>query len=194
MATRRRAVLVGGLGLVAIVSVLIRFFNPPEECPVTSATEQDFAEAIAIGEGVFEPEIWELKYGEHPSLISVGWFDYVSEGIAHSQYVLYNCGYTQTVVDNFYGDAGMDVMLGGYNTHTLTAQCEQDGVMLREYALDYAGKPFMMRFWIQPVNATRVRDIHLAFSVDDDAMMEDYAARLFPNFASCNISAELSGG
>lgn len=189
MLMRRRIVLAVGLAVTALAIILVRVASSPStECPITPATEQDFAEAIQIGDGIFEPEIWDLKSGEHPALISVGWFDNASEGIAHSQYLLYNCGYTQAEVDEFYNDAGMDVMLGGYKAHQLTDECERDGVTLREYDLDYDGKPFIMRFWIQAVNEKRVRDIHLAFSADDQPMMDDYAARLFPNLASCSAT------
>jgi hypothetical protein len=134
---------------------------------------------------VFEPGRWELQYGEHPALISVGWFEHDTEAIAHSQYLLYNCGYTQAEVDDFYDDANMDVMLGGYDSWTETARCEADGLTLREYEVRYTGKPYAVRFWIQPVNDTRVRDIHLGYWPEDTAEMDEYARRLFPALVSC---------
>jgi hypothetical protein len=183
--TRRHFILGLLAGLIVGGAVIIPRLNSQPECQIIPATRQDFAQAIAIGANVFEPEIWRLETGEHPSLISVGWFDDEHEAIAHSQYLLYNCGYTQTDIDTFYGDENMKIMLGGYNSWQQTAICQHDDITLREFTMDYDGTPFAMRFWIQPVNDKRVRDINLAFAVKDADLMDQYAARLFPDFTSC---------
>lgn len=183
----RRHFLIGLLaGLIVGGAIIIPKIIAQQECPITPATPQDFAKAVAIGEDIFEPEIWRLQTGEHPSLISVGWFDDAHEAIAHSQYLLYNCGYTQADIDTFYGDENMKIMLGGYNSWQQTAVCQQDDITLREFTMDYVGTPFAMRFWVQPVNDKRVQDINLAFAVKDADLMEKYAARLFPDFISCD--------
>jgi hypothetical protein len=183
----RRRILLLTLVTVIVVTGGVFFWqrSQSEQCPILPATEADFDQAVAIGEGVFEPERWELKTLEHQALISVGWFEHDIEALAHVQLLLYNCGYTQAEVDNFYGEANMNVMLGGYLSHTLTAQCTHDGLTLREYDVDYDGQPYKVRFWIEPLNETRVRDVHLGFFPEDIAEMEEYARRLYPDLPSC---------
>jgi hypothetical protein len=185
MFTRRRLIISLIIGLLVVgVAVTARSLTPAD-CPIIPATQQDFDEAIIIGNGIFEPEIWELKSGEHPALISVGWFSRSSDAFSHSQYLLYNCGYTQADLDRFYSDGNWNIMLDGYEAWTRNDTCKKDGIILHEFSMTYVGKPMIMRFWIFPVNEKRVRDIQLTFSANDPELMEKYAARLFPNFTSC---------
>jgi hypothetical protein len=157
----------------------------PPKCEASPATPLDFQQATSIGSGIFEPERWRLETGEHPGLISVGWFEDEHEGLAHAQLLLYDCGYTSADLERFYGDEGMNIMLGGYNAHTQTAQCTDGELTLREYDVDYDGRPYRVRFWFEPVSDTRVRDMHLGFLPEDEALMDDYAARLYPQLPSC---------
>ncbi|MFN8371752.1 MAG: hypothetical protein U0694_02600 [Anaerolineae bacterium] len=180
-------VLIGGVALIRVnLTGLLSLQN--SDCALTPATDQDFADAVAIGDGVFDSNLWTVETDEHSALISVAWFNYENEAIARSQYLLYNCGYTQADLDRFYGDEGFSLMLEGYDSWTQTAICEKDEITLREFTVTYSAREFLMRFWVTPVSATRVRDIHLAFPSEDRAMLEEYAARLFPDFTSCEAA------
>jgi hypothetical protein len=172
------------VGIAAAIFVE-RQMSAREECPITPATEQDFAEAIAIGDGIFEPELWRLESGEHPALISVGWFRDDMVAFAHSQVVLYNCGYTNEEFEAFYNDDGMDVMLGGYDTWEETSRCAAEDLELREYDLTLDGEEYISRFWIEPLSDTRVRDMRLDFPVDQGDEMDKYAERLYPQLITC---------
>lgn len=173
------------LGVFIVATSILRQ-NRVRECPVTPATDADFAQATSIGDGVFEPERWELQTGEHPGLISVGWFENDIEALAHGQLLLYNCGYTQAEIDDFYDDENMNVMLGGYESHTQTAECTQAGLTLREYDVGYEGRTYKVRFWIEPLGDTRVRDMHLGFFPENIEEMDAYARRLYPDLPSCS--------
>jgi hypothetical protein len=158
-----------------------------QECEITAPTEQDFAEATGDGDGngIFDPELWRLEYMEHEGLISVNWSREDEAAFAHSQYLLYNCGYNDDELDTFYGDENIDVMLGGYDTWEETARCSEEDVELREYTLMLDGDEYISRLWIEPISDTRVRDMRLDFPVDEGNEMDEYARRLYPQLVTC---------
>ena len=182
---RRTLIAIVAILIVTAVGIVVVPLLLPPKCEAKPATPLDFQQATSIGSGIFEPERWRLETGEHPGLISVGWFEDEHEGLAHAQLLLYDCGYTSADLENFYGEQGMNIMLGGYNAHTQTAQCTDGELTLREYDVDYDGRPYRVRFWFEPVSDTRVRDMHLGFLPEDQALMDDYAARLYPQLPSC---------
>jgi hypothetical protein len=183
---RNRIIVFGVVGLAALAAALIFLPNlGKQECPITPATETDFKEAAAIGEDVFEPESWEFEILEHPALISVGWFNYDNKAFGHAQYLMYNCGYTRNELDDFYGEENMAFMLGGYDSYRLTAACQYGDITLRQYDLVLGDLDYISRFWYQPLNATRARDMRLDFVSTDRDQMDIYAARLYPDIPSC---------
>lgn len=184
--TTRKLILSGALIAVLFVALFTvpRLFAP-SACPTAEATAADIAQTVAYGSEIFLPPRWELRTGTHPGLVSVGWFDSTSDGIAHMQLLLYDCGYSQADIDSFYGTDGFNVMLGGYESHTETAVCTADTLTLHEFDVVYDAQPYRVRFWVQPLSPTRVRDVHLGFAAADTAQMDEYAAKLFPSLPSC---------
>jgi hypothetical protein len=185
---RRYPIAIGVVALVIVSLAAIAFLpklTSTAVCPITPATSQDLAEARKIGEGIFDPQTWQFQDGEGSNIISLLWLHNSNGALAHSQYLFYNCGYTQADLDRFYGEAGLKVMLGGYNSWTQTAICQKDGLTLREFDIDYEGKPYEARLWVQTVNDKRVRDMRLDFPKINHDLLEQCAAKLFPNFTSC---------
>src|SRR5262245_26225316 len=108
--TIRRAILIGVPILVVLgvgAWLIPKLMTPPAaDCPITPATEQDFKEAQRPGVRVFEVDGWRVESGEQQALVSVLWTPPEGEALAHSQLLLYNCGYTDTDLERFYGVDG----------------------------------------------------------------------------------------
>jgi hypothetical protein len=173
------------LGIAAAIFAERKLTAKDAECPITPATEADFEQSAAIGEGVFDEDLWRFETMEHQALISVGWFRDDIVAFAHSQYLMYNCGYTDDELAEFYGAENMEVMLGGYDTWEQTASCKAGDIELREYNLTLDGGDYISRFWIEPLSDTRVRDMRLDFPADQGDEMDEYAQKLYPQLASC---------
>lgn len=185
LAAIRRIVLIGVPILILLGLGFWLIPRPAPECPITPASEQDLQEALRPGVRVFEADGWIVETGEQQAMVSVLWTSTESEALAHSQLLLYNCGYTDAQINQFYGNDGLAVMYGGYESWQQTASCEAGGITLREFDLVLDGKPFKSRMWVEPVSETRVRDLRIDFPADDIAGLDDYSARLYPELITC---------
>jgi hypothetical protein len=157
----------------------------PLSCVDPAPQKDNIEKALAIGAGVFAPERWEEEITEYPYIVAVTWIDNQSLSLAYTQLLIYDCGYSWEDLEAFYGEDGIAVILGNYESYTQTAECERDGLMLREYDVDSDGRPYKIRYWIQPLNETRVRDMHLSVSEDDPDLLDEYAKLLYPQLPTC---------
>ena len=180
---RRWLFAAAALILVAIIAVVgsASYLNRPQTCSTSILVEQDIRAALAYG-GAFEPSTWKEDHANHEQAVSARWFD--DTGLAHVDYLRYNCGLTSADLDQY----RFDISLGGYEHWERTAQCEAEGVRLHEFNVLYAGQDYRTRFWLQPVSDTRLVALQLTFPATRQSDMNLYAARLFPGLSSCKTA------
>lgn len=179
----RRRMVFGVFALVIVmvgaVVVLSQALNRPQTCSTSIPVEQDIQESVAF-QHAFESPQWTLDYANHESSVSARWYD--QSGLGHLDYLRYNCGLTTADLDKY----RFDISLGGYDRWQRLAQCELNGVRLHEFAVVYDGnQDYRVRFWLKPVNNTRLAAFQLSFPVERQQDMETYAARLFPELSAC---------
>jgi hypothetical protein len=156
----------------------------PTPCPAPPI-QQDIDAALNFANGIFEPERWKLTQDQAPFIIHLLWLQQDGGGVAHQEYLLYDCGYTPDDLDNYFSEDNFNVILSGYEDWQSTTRCEADGITLYEFDLIYEGGDYLMRYWIKPLSDTRVLDLSLAFPAADVNLMNAYAVRLFPQLSSC---------
>lgn len=167
-------VLIVGVGVVAYQTT-----QGSGKCTTTIPADQDMQQAVSYG-AAFEPATWQRDSLDHGDSISARWWD--STGMGHLDYLRYNCGLTRANLDNY----AFNISLGGYESWERTAQCEKDGLILHEFKVKYTGQDYRTRFWLDPVNDTRLAAFQLTFPATRLNDMETYAQRLFPTLVSCN--------
>ncbi len=180
--SRRRLVLLGVAILVVVAGgvaiVLSRNMRGGGTCTTSIPVEKDVKDALAYG-AAFEPEQWKPDWANHPDSVSARWFD--GTGLAHVDFLRYNCGLTRADLDQY----ACQISLGGYDRWQRTAQCEKNGVILHEFNVIYTGQDYRTRFWLQPMSDTRLVALQLTFPATRLSDLDKYAARLFPELSAC---------
>ena len=166
-------VLVAGLGVVAYQRL-----QSGGTCSTTISAAEDMQKALFY-KTAFEPATWQQDALDHGDSISARWWD--DTGMGHLDYLRYNCGLTRANLDNY----AFNISLGGYESWERTAQCEKAGTVLHEFNVKYTGQDYRTRFWLKPVNDTRLAAFQLTFPATRLADMDTYAQRLFPDLATC---------
>ena len=177
---RRIIFTIAALLLIAVTVFVVGApnLNRPQTCSTSIPIDQDVQASLAYG-AAFEPETWKEDYANHADSVSARWID--DTGLAHVDYLRYNCGLTSADLDQY----RFDISLSGYEHWERTAQCEADGIRLHEFNIIYTGQDYRTRFWLQPVSDTRLVALQLTFPATRQSDMDKYAARLFPQLASC---------
>jgi hypothetical protein len=144
---------------------------------------------LAYGDEVFEPDVWLVSAAsEQASRTTVQWTADSMQAVAYVDYLHFDDGATAKAIAEYFDDEGWAVILSNYEDSERTALCTSDDLKLYEYAVTFEGDPYLMRYWIEQVSDTRVAAANLVFREDDIEIMDEYAARFFPDLISCDTA------
>lgn len=179
----RRRLFLGAGALVIVLGVVGGIFyfknsQQPRSCTTAIPVDEDMQTALSYGL-VFEAPQWAVESENHEFSVSVLWRD--ESGLGHLDYLRYNCGLRKIDLDEY----KFDISLGGYDSYQETAVCENDDLRLREFDTVSGGVDYRTRFWLQPVNDTRLVAFQLSFPVTRQDDLDLYSARLFPMLSGC---------
>jgi hypothetical protein len=141
---------------------------------------------LAYGDDVFEPEVWLVSAAsEQASRTTAQWTADSMQAVAYVDYLHFDEGATAKAIHDYFDEDGWEVILSNYEEFEQTNRCSLDDLDLYEYDVTFEGEPYLMRYWIEKVSDSRVAAANLVFREDDVALMDEYAARFFPDLISC---------
>lgn len=159
--------------------------GPTDECGPIEPAEEDIRFALSIGQDLFSKPEWVKSYTVEPYKVSLTRRNDTEAGIAYAEYLMYNCGYGQAELDEYFSEASFAIVFGNYESHAQTNFCEEGNLALYEYDLVDEEYPYAARYWVKQQSDTRLLIVMLVFPRENPSLMDAYATRLFPDLSSC---------
>ena len=180
--------------LAAVGTVALAQDDEPEE--------RELITVLKMGEGVFETGLWQASGSELLASTTATWQSTLESGfsaLSFLNYIHFDTGYTLDGLDDFFNDAWFEQSFANWEEVRKTNVCFDDDITLHEFTLSYLDAngnltDYAMRYWVDPLNETRVRTWHIAFATtfsdgtpnpEGQEQLDEYASRIYPDFASC---------
>lgn len=189
----RRSILLLAMGLFVAVMGLSGCLpkveqanaGPTDECGPIEPSEEDVRFLLTIGRELFSQPEWVKSYTVEPYKVSVTRRNDAESAIMYGEYLMYNCGYGQADLDEYFSDAGFAIVFANYDSYTQTNFCEEGDLALYEYDLVFEGAPYLARYWVKQQSDTRLLVLMLVFPSNSRAALNSYATQLFAGLSSC---------
>lgn len=159
--------------------------GPNDECGPIQPSENDIRFALSFARNVLEPTQWIRSYTVEPYKVSVTRKNDNEGAVAYTEYLLFNCGYSQADLDSYFSDENFNIVFGNYESHTLQKFCEVKGLALYEYSTVSAGTDFLARYWVKQESNKRLLVFMLVFPQSNQKGLDDYAKKIFPDLTTC---------
>ncbi len=180
------ALILTALVLAACAPLIQQTYSgPTDECGLIEPSEEDIRFLLTIGQDLFSKPEWVKSYTVEPYKVSFTRRNDTEAAIAYGEYLMYNCGYGQAELDEYFSDAGFAIIFANYDRYTQTNFCEQGSLALYEYDLVFEGSPYLARYWVKQQSDTRLLVLMLVFPNESRATLDTYATQLFPDLSSC---------
>jgi hypothetical protein len=134
-------------------------------------------------ENVFPPAQWTLTTDLENDTAS--WVSYPHGAIAYMQYLYYDCGAGVEQLEEFFSPGTLEILLANYVPYRKIAQCRSSGLWLYEFDGILNETNYHTRYWAWLAAPTRLAALHLVFPFGEDAKLDAYAERLFPQLPRC---------
>lgn len=148
--------------------------------------EREIYTALGYGDGVFEPDLWLASAAETTANTTATWNATSLGALSYLDYRHFPEGTTKEEIDALFDNVWFEAVFANYTSWRKTGVCYDGDLTLHEFELKNNDTSYNMRYWVEPLEEnTRVRAHFIVFPVSYQAELEEYAARLFPKFASC---------
>jgi hypothetical protein len=172
--------------LIIVVAAGAFLFFRPTACGTGDSNYADVWRARTFAFGVFESSQWRNSYAALPFRIDVIWESPELEAVVFLEYLLFNCGYTEEDLDEYFSDENFEqIIFIDYDNLQKIAQCRLGDLRLYEYHADLFGKPYLLSQWAKSDGDTRVATFLMVFPLEDAPLMRSYAAKIFPELVTC---------
>lgn len=159
--------------------------GPSDACGPILPSEDDVRFALSFGSQHLDPLQWVRSYTVEPYKVSVTRKNDTEGAIAFTEYLLFNCGYSQADLDNYFSDENFNIVFGNYDSHTLQKFCENKGLALYEYQAVTEGMDFLARYWVKQESDKRLLVFMLVFPQANQNTLNSYAQKIFPDLTHC---------
>jgi hypothetical protein len=160
--------------------------GPSDECGPIEPSAEDVEFALSYSKAAFDPQVWVQSYTVEPYKISLTRRNDSESAIAYLEYLMFNCGYGQAELDDYFGEEGFNIIFGDYESHGLADFCEEEGLTLYEYDLTEDGAEYSARYWVRQHSDTRLLVTMLVFPSTSPSAMDSYAQKISPELTRCN--------
>lgn len=121
-----------------------------------------------------------------PTILNVTWLADNSGAVAFMDYLIYNCGVTETDLDSYFSaDNISSIIFLGYENVQKNTACHSGDLRLYEYRGQFGGQNYLLSLWAKPDGQNRVIEFFTAFPANNPQLALDYANRLFPELPAC---------
>lgn len=151
-------------------------------------TEKDVNFLLEFTGDTFASEDWQKSNSVEDLRATVTWVNSFEGGLAYAEYLLYNCGYTQDDVEQYFSDDNFrNIIFSEYQNVEPIAACiaEKEALTHYEFNAVWKDEKYTLRYWIKKDNQTRILTLLLAFPESSTILMDQYAEAIFPTLPSC---------
>jgi hypothetical protein len=163
--------------------------NDVETCPDTRTPLDDMSLVLDHYGPAFRRDSWSLSVTDNWASNNMMFVWSPSNGatsIASAVLLMWPCGVTDEQVEAYYTDETLDIVVGAYDSHTLTASCTIGGVRIYDFDLSRQDGDYAGRFWVEIVGPTRVVQGNLTVPANEAASLDDYGRILYPRSFNCD--------
>lgn len=156
-----------------------------DDCGFVEPTGADVEKTLSFKKEVFKPEEWLKSYTVEPYKISISRQNDAESAVAYIEYLIYNCGYGQTELANYFNNEGFNTVFEGYEAHNMSAFCEDNSLALYKFDLVDKGSEYTANYWVKQDDDTHILVVMLVFPRASSAKLDEYSRNIFPELTSC---------
>jgi hypothetical protein len=165
------------------------YTGPADECGPIEPSQEDVRFSLEFGQDLFDQPNWVTSYTVEPYRVTLTRRNDEEGAVAYLEYLMYNCGYGQAELNEYFSDEGFDIVFANYESYGRFNFCEEGNLALYEYALRNEGETYAARYWVHQITETRLLVFMLVFPEKRMFVMNSYAKELFPELVSCGSSS-----
>lgn len=144
--------------------------------------------ALAYGEEVFEPDVWQASATEMELQTTAQWNAPSLGALSFLNYLHFKDGITLDGMNAFFDKTWFDATFANYEGYRKTGVCYADEITLHKFTLGLRGSDYAMRYWTEMASPTRIAAIYIVVPSNNPEVMDQYAARLFPQLPDCKAT------
>ena len=159
--------------------------SPRDDCGLIEPTQQDINKILSFGGYAFSSDNWVRSYSVEPYKMTLVRRNHAEGAIAHTEYLIYTCGYGQAELDEYFSDAGFEIAFEGYESHSMSDFCEKEDLAFFKFDLVKEGVEYTSHYWVEQIDDTHILAMMLVFPKTGAAQLDEYSKKLFPKLTSC---------
>jgi hypothetical protein len=159
--------------------------GPTDQCGPIEPSDQEVKYALSFESGLFTSNDWVKSYTVEPHKISITRNNDTESAIAYTEYLIFNCGYSQQDLNSYFNTDNFNVVFGGYESHTLSKFCEMKKLSLYQYDLILKGMPYSARYWVKQDDSKHIFVMMLVLPKTSPDKLDRYSKQIFPQYSSC---------
>jgi hypothetical protein len=165
----------------------LTYSGPTDACGPVEPSQDDVDFVLEFGQAPFNQPDWVKSYTVEPYRVTLTRQNNQENAVAYLEYLMYNCGYGQTELDEYFSEEGFATVFSNYDSYTLYNFCENENkdLALYEYELEDEDEEFAARYWVQQISDTRLLIQMLVFPSNRMPIMNGYAQEIFPELVAC---------
>lgn len=158
-----------------------------DACVSPQPTQEDIDRVLSHAGGEIDPSEWERSFFVSEYRVAVTWSNTPLGAIIYLEALIFPCGYEETDLENYFNDENWKTIFLDYESHDLTAQCRAGNrLWLYQFTAANQGFDYNVHYWVERDTDTRVITTMLVFPLGSESLLDEYAARLFPDLATCS--------
>ena len=174
------------LALIAAGGFLMNGLSLNADCGTSGYMPIDALKLQSFAPGVFRSGQWSRTYSLQQDRVTTTWLSNDLDAVVFVEELLYNCGYTQSDLDEYFNETSFKTILfQNYQDVQLTTQCTKNDLELFELSGKFKNVDFLMYQWLKPDGAKRVLTVMMAFPTSQQSQMKTYAGQIFPELTAC---------
>ncbi|WKZ36578.1 MAG: hypothetical protein QY332_01390 [Anaerolineales bacterium] len=155
-------------------------------CISSNPTQADIDRALAYSGNLFDVPEWERTYTVADGRVSVAWSSTPLAAVAYLEALIFPCGYEEPDLDFFFSDENWEIIFENYEGFEHVDECRTtDGLRLYQFIGVDDGYEYDIHYWARNDTDTRVITMMTVFPIESEALIEEYARRLFPALLNC---------
>jgi len=159
--------------------------GPTDSCGLVEPTDAEVQHALSYGKAAFTPKDWIKRYAVEPYKVSVTRKNDAEGAVAYTEYLIFNCGYGQAEMNDYFNDEGFDIIFNDYESHTLAGFCKEKSLALYEFDLVEEGSPYIARYWVYQEDDHHILVMMLVFPQTSLAKLDQFSQKIFPELSIC---------
>ena len=155
-------------------------------CISPEPVQADIDRVLSYTEDVLDEQEWENSYAVAENRVSVTWLNNPQGAIVYLEALIFPCSYEEPDLNQYYSDKNWKAIFQNYESYELVDECKtNDGLRLYEFEAQNFGFEYVIKYWVENDTDTRVISTMIVFPLESELLMDEYAARLFPEYVVC---------